>query len=65
MIQKTLSFSPVSESQNEYAKDEKRVRNDIFNSLAHSINNSLFMNYKPVPEQKNTRENIFFAQNPS
>ena len=38
----SLVFSAVSISQNEYAKDGKKIRKYIFNSLGHSIKSSCF-----------------------
>ena len=61
MIKKNPFFCPVSESQNEDTKDGSRLRNDIFNSLGYSTNNSLFYELQTCSRQtKYKRKHFFF-----
>ena len=54
-----LDFSPVPESQNEYVKDGKRVRNNIFNSLGHSIKSSCFYELQTCSRRNQVHEKTF------
>ena len=54
----------MSESQNKFEKDGKRVRNDIFNSLGHSMTSSCFYELQTCRDKTKYKNKLLFCLNP-
>ena len=52
-------FYTMPENQNTYGKDGKKVRNDIFNSLGHTINSSCFYELQTCCRPNKVQEKTF------
>ena len=49
----------MSERQNKFEKDGKRVRNDIFNSLGHSMTSSCFYELQTCRDKTKYKKKTF------
>ena len=54
----------MSERQNKFEKDGKRVRNDIFNSLGHSMTSSGFYELQTCRDKTKYMKKLLFCLNP-